>query len=524
MAIIPLVPRPRARAVLAAGATLALAGFGIGCGESGGNPDADPAAVVPSGAPIYLEATVQPEGSQRDEVEAVLKKVMRTSDPSAKLKQAFNDSARKDNVQFDRDVKPWLGKRVGLFFTSFGRNGQNADGAAVIATDDQDAALKTLRKGEKGLREKTYKDTKYQVSRDDTAIAGIGDYAVIGSEAGVRAVIETKDDSGRSLAKNDQYTKTRDEAGDGIGFAYFDPNALLNAVASGGGVNSTAIAPLRQVLAGQGTKSVGASVNAQSDGFSITTAALGAKASKVAPGNASAALKGVPGDSWLAVGVGNIGGQLEQALRQFAQIGGLAGTNVDQVLEQLRQQSGLDVRKDLLAWMGDGAIFVRGESLGDIGGGLIVDSKDPKSTQRGISRVARLLRRQGQTVTRVSGIGGVDVGISLQAKQGIDVYLVSAGDKFIAAVGRGALEAALKPSSTLGDDAGFKAASAKLDGLDPLLYFELQPVLTLADSAGAGNDAGFQKAKPYLQAFTALVAGTKREGDVSRGKVFVGVK
>ena len=525
MALLPTA-RPRARAVLAACAAISLAGFGAGCGESGGNPDADPAAVVPGNAPVYLEAVVKPEGDQRAEVEAVLKKVMRTNDPGAKLKQAFDDAAKDDGVTYDKDIKPWLGQRVGAFFTSFGRNGNDAQGAAVIATEDQDKALEALRKGEKGLRDKTYKDTKYQVSSNNqTALAGVGDYVVIGTENGVKAVIDTEGDSARSLAKNDTYNKTRDEAGEeGIGFVYADPSALINAVASSGGVNSAQLAPLRQILAGQGTKAVGATINAASDGFSIATATLGARASKTASGNAAAALKSVPGDSWLALGIGNIGGKLNDALRQFAQIGGLAGTNVDQILAQLKQQSGLDVRKDLLDWMGDGALFVRGESLGDIGGGLVVKSKDPQATQRGIARVARLLRRQGQTVTRVTGVSGVDVGISLKAQQGIDVFLVSAGDKFVAAVGRTALEGALKPSSTLGSDAEFKAASGKLGGLAPALYLELQPILRLAESTGATDDPDYQKAKPYLEAFTWLIAGSKRDGDVARGKVFLGVK
>ena len=46
---------------------LAVLALAAGCGGSGGDPDADPAAIVPARAPVYLEAQ---RSSPSDDVEA----------------------------------------------------------------------------------------------------------------------------------------------------------------------------------------------------------------------------------------------------------------------------------------------------------------------------------------------------------------------------------------------------------------------------------------------------------------------
>ena len=208
----------------------------------------------------------------------------------------------------------------------------------------------------------------------------------------------------------------------------------------------------------------------------------------------------------------------------MGQLGALAGTNIDTIFNLVKQQSGLDIRKDVIDWMGDTAIFVRGTSVADIGGGLIIQSKDPEATARGIKRIAKLLRRQGQTVEPVSGVSGVDTGVQFKIS-GLPVFLVVSGDKFVGAVGRSSLEAALKGSDKLGDSPGFQSSASKLgSGIRPSVFFAMAPVLDLVESTGVGTNSGYQQAKPYLQAFSTIVAGGKQGGDVAKGRVVVSVR
>jgi hypothetical protein len=510
--------RTRAGAALAACAALAV---GVSaCGESSGNAGADPAALIPGGTSLYLEATVKPDGDQKAQVEAFLKKVMRTNDPGAQIKKLIDEGLKDDNATYDEDIKPWLGDKAGLFVASYKGEGQFA---FVAASSDPDKGGDALKKGEKGVKERTYRDVKYSVTSDNDAFAAIDDYVVAGSESAVKQVIDTSKDDGKSLASNDKFSKTFEPLDDGIGRVYLDLGTLFNQLAADGEIPQGQVAAVRQVFAGIGSSTVGATANVASDAFTLDFASPGAKARTGDPGDAAGALASAPGDAWFALGLGNIRGTLENALKQFSQLGGLVGTDVDQLLAQLKEQSGLDVREDLINWMGDGVLFVRGTSLGDLGGALVVNSTDPEATQRGVARVAKLLRRQGLPVEPLSA-PGVDNGIKI-TQQGIDIFIASAGDKFLIGAGQGALEAALKPSSTLGDSAGYKTATEKLgDGIKPSVYFDLQPVLQLAEGLGATDDPDYQKAAPYLKAFTTLVAGGKREGDTARGKLVIGVR
>src|SRR3954447_25968691 len=111
---------------------LALLVWGCG-GSSGAGGDADPAKVLPAGAIAYVEAVVRPDGEQRDHAEAVLRKVLATSDPGGELVQLLERQGDSD-VDFERDVEPWLGDRVGLAVVPPADGASEPGYVAAIAT------------------------------------------------------------------------------------------------------------------------------------------------------------------------------------------------------------------------------------------------------------------------------------------------------------------------------------------------------------------------------------------------------
>lgn len=522
--------RPRAGAILAVCAALAAVPVAAGCGESStsGNAGADPASVVPASAPLYGEAVVRPEGQQRAKLESLLRRILRTDDPGAKIEKTFDRLVRKDGVTYARDIKPWLGKRAGAFLTGMTSSGK-PQAALVIATSDTGKALDAIRKGEKVRAHKTYRGVGYDILRSDsTAVAAVGDFAVGGTESAVRQVIDTSK-GGKALADKQEYGDARGEAGtDGLVSAYLDPDGIIGLISSSGALkgNAAALGALRQGFAGTAGKAIAASVSPQDSGFSVSAAAIGLRKSSTASGDAAGALAGVPGDAWLALGIGNIGGKLDDALTQAGRLGAFAGVGIDSILNQLKAQSGIDIRQDLLSWMGDGALFVRGTSEGAVGGALVVRSKDPAKSQAVVGKIGAFLAKQNVDVSQLSGVAGVDSGIELRFGPGSpQVFLAAAGNRFVAAVGRSSLEAALRPAGRLGANATFRRAAGQLgEGIRPMFYLDVASVLKLVDAVGAGTDRDYKKAKPYLQAFTAIVAGGKRDGDIGRGQAFVGVR
>jgi Protein of unknown function (DUF3352) len=194
------------------------------------------------------------------------------------------------------------------------------------------------------------------------------------------------------------------------------------------------------------------------------------------------------------------------------------------LLQGLQSQLGIDVQKDLLSWMGDAALFVRGTSMYELGGALVVKSKDPAASRKAIGTLRKLLEGLNVKTGALSGAGtsGAD-GFSIDVgplPAGIQV--AAKDDKFVIAYGKDALSDALDPSSTLGDSEPFKTAAGLLDGAKPSLFLDTPQVVKLA-SAVAGDDKDFLKAKPTLEVFGPAAAGMSSDGDVTRLKIAVAV-
>ena len=65
----------------------------------------------------------------------------------------------------------------------------------------------------------------------------------------------------------------------------------------------------------------------------------------------------------------------------------------DAIEQQLKQATGLDLQEDVISWMGDWGLFVRGTTLEDLSGGLIIETTDEAASKRAIDAVARLARQ-----------------------------------------------------------------------------------------------------------------------------------
>jgi hypothetical protein len=513
------------RAALAACAGALAVGLAA-CG--GGAKDADPAAAVPATAPLYAEVVLRPDGELKDGADSALKKVLRTDDPAAAIQQALRSGAGHGaRLDYAKDVEPWLGRRAGAFFTSI--IGGRPDGALVIAQTDAGKARDAIAKEQgKDAAKRSYKDVDYRVS-GQTAAGVVEDYVVVGSERGLRTVVDTLQGEGvRTMAKSTEYRKALSAVGDdaALGTAFVSTQGVIDAVARSGGIPTEAIAGLRQAV-GQAGGSAGAiKLHADGGAIGIDGATLGAtQPAGSAEGDSAAAVAALPGDAWLGLGAAGIGEGLRQALQQSTQVGGVGGVDVTGALTDLQRQLGLDVEKDLLSWMGDGALFVRGSGLADIGGALVVHSTDPAASRRAIGKIARLVKRRspGTRVRPLRGVRGADDGIALSsADVPMDLLLAVAGDRFVAGVGRQAVEAAISPQSKLADSASFRAAADALgSGVQPTFFLDVASVLKLADGFGAGSDRDLAKVRDVVSRFAAVVAGTGRDGDTRRGALLV---
>ena len=76
-------------------------------------------------------------------------------------------------------------------------------------------------------------------------------------------------------------------------------------------------------------------------------------------GEGSDLVNELPADSWLALAQPDLGKVLDYYVEAFGQsVGGR-----DAVAGQFQALTGLDLDRDLLGWMGDFGVFVRGTSM-----------------------------------------------------------------------------------------------------------------------------------------------------------------
>jgi hypothetical protein len=511
-----------ARAVVLTLLCLLAAAFAAGCGSSSGaGGDDDPAAVVPASAPLYAEATVRPEGKLRDDAEAALRKILKTNDPGAKITAALQDASKKEgDLSFKDDIDPWLGDRIGVAVTSL-RGDNDADYALVIASKDDGKAEEALGK-EKGTVKRSYKGVDYRYKAEDKTAAAVVDHrVVIGTENGLKSAIDAS--RGDSLAEGNGLRGVRAKvAQDRLGLFYLDFQGVFRAISQSAG-SDPQLGALLQSVAGAAPKTIGAALQAQADQLRIDAVTIGTPKSATTGGSGADALAGLPGDAWLGLGVANLGQTLDRVVETIANAGGLTGVGVNSVLRQFQQQTGLDLRKDVLSWMGDAGVFVEGTSTRDLGGALVIKSSDPAKSKRTVSVLERLARRSGDVHISALRFQGVDAGFTIRDTSGPRVDVGLAGDKVVVSVGSfRAFKDAIDPGQPLGSAPAFTDAAGKLgNGLKPSFFLDFQKVVGLI-GAFAGSDADFQKAKPYLDTFGAIVAGGKDEGDgVTRSRIVV---
>ncbi|MFA9271236.1 MAG: DUF3352 domain-containing protein [Baekduiaceae bacterium] len=525
------------RALLGAALALSLPLAACGGSDSTGDGGPDPASAVPAKAPVYVEATVRPEGDLKDNTLQVAGKLLNSENPEEELQKFLQDAGTETdtgNFNYDEDLKPWLGQRVGLYFTEL-RDGDDAQGALVLQVTDADKAKESLSKAarepEKGepapsVSEKEYNGTSYEVTTDDTAQTVVDDLALVGTEAGVKASIDARKSDGGALADADAFKKATDALGDednSIGSLYVDVKATIDQAVASGEVEQDEATALRQVLGATGFTTVAAGLSVEENALRVDVAS---QSSKDVPdlGNPSEAVAELPGDSWLALGIGDIQKVVEYQLSQLSTVTALSGqADINTLIEQLNRQLKINIREDLLSWMGEGAAFVRGTNLADIGGALVVQSKDPAKTKASMETIENLVKLFGGKNVRVTPLtaADVDAGFVVRTEQfPLPVNVALAGDKFIVAVTDPALQAAIKPAGTLGDNADFKAAADALgDGIKPSLYLGFRPVLDLVEGFGVGEDPDYKAAKPTLDQLRALAAGGNSDDDVTRQRL-----
>ncbi len=498
-----------------------------GCGGGGGSSsdvDVGPAAAVPANAPLYLDATVKPTGQAQAGANAALSKVLRTPDPGAKIVSLIEQQSKADGhpVKYQQDIAPWLGDKAGFFFTSLA--GDTQKGAAVLETTNPTAALAFARKASGATptnpAPQNYNGASYQADPGDpTNVFGtVGDFLVQGDLDGFKAAVDAQ--KGDSLGDSDDFKDALDQLpGDRLGTFYTVPRGLINAIGPGQ-FDQQQQALLERTAGDSLDKPVSGALTASANGFDLEF--IGGNNGVETP--ESSLVGNVPGDSWLALGLGDLG---DSAKRTIEQLKELNIPDLQLGLSQVEQATGSSIDQ-LTGALGDAALYVRGTSERTLNGALIVQTKDPDLTGRLLGQLQTLLQAGSGGTTTVKplslGGGGTGFAISDPTQAPAPIEVAQQGDKLVIGYGANSVQQTLSPSQTLTDSEPFSSARGQVSDLGTDFFLDLPKVFQLAEAEGAKSDPDYRQAKPYLNAFSYLVTGSGTKGDQAELKAVVGLK
>ncbi|HTA12795.1 MAG TPA: hypothetical protein VK765_05170, partial [Solirubrobacteraceae bacterium] len=549
-----------------------------GCGSSNpGGTTADPASVVPASVALYVGASVRPQGTLKTNALAAGHALTGQGDPYLQLLAALQTPGS-PKLSFAHDVSSWLGPNGGVFLSSLHDSGSlpslleqgllggsgsasfpfgsgGAQGAIVLDTSNASAARSFLntQAAHAGAHPKSLDGTSYDASAGGVAFALVQRFAVIGSESGVRSVIDAAHGAGALVHASD-YSKLVGQAPAGaLAHVYTNAGATAAGEAQAGSSSQAGgeqLSQLLRVLAGANPANVSlipttSSLSLAADTLSPAGAAHTGGLLEADP-EAAQAFDELPGEAWLAIGLGHLASDIDQdaqdieALTSLGSPGPLApstGISFSSLLQGLLTPlhalgaSTPQARSEFASWMGSAGVFASGANLAELKAGVAISSTDPARSRAAVSELAAQLRKGGAKVSPTT-VAGTEAAVSVTVS-GLPVALDIADGrasngrtKLVIGVGEQSVADALDPPTTLSSAAPSAAAASGLgEGIHPSLLVNFPTFISLLEGVGLLEQPPISQVLPYLRASSSLIGGGRQlGGEAARFRLVLGLQ
>lgn len=492
-------------------------------------------ALVPREAVLYGNFFIRPSNDQKMALDDLLQKfpgIENTDDAINKLIELFDEQLEKEGLSYEEDVEPWLGDQIGGYMMTGGTPELPNFGILVESKDDEAlrdfiGEVQAKDDPDADLVEREHAGVTYEVVEDDPeagAFAFVDGFLVAGTEEAIKASIDAG--AAESLADSDKFVEaTEGLRDDWLGQFYVDTGSLFSLFEDEAQMTAQDRAIFESFnFEGQPPSAGVAYVTSDSIGFETsggvpTEGPLAGFGSFAGPG----LLNSLPGESWAAFGVPDLG---DLTTKIFELFGEIPGFDREQIESEFARETGLDLQEDLLSWMGDSGLFVQGTNLQEIGGGLVVASSDPGKTGALLDTAERMLRQEGLQPKPASE-GDLE-GFSLQAPGMPAPVFFLGGDRLVIAYGQSATEEAVAPEQPLGEADAFAPARDELGSdFDASFFIDVDAAQAFAESlmnfSGETNPTYEDEVKPYLDPFGYVIGGSREEDGGFVQKLIIGV-
>jgi hypothetical protein len=523
-----------------AGTALAVSGCG-GNGSGAGSSAARVASYVPSGSPLYLEASTDFDGPQWSQVDGLAK--LFPAYPT--LRTMIDDALKSDDVDFETEIKPLLGAHAAIAGLALpdtaalqGSLTNPTAGAAAKAADDlefvgvveladgKDDAVTALLVKSGASKSGNHGGIDYYTDAPD---------AVIAVTDGVLVVSDTKEQlfsaldvhaagGDKTLAGTAKFTDALGKLpADVFGQAYID----VGAIAQSAGQTTPELGQLG--LADYQNAVVAASIAAEPGGARVKGVIVGAPDAGIAEFSPSLT-DTVPADAIAYIGFNDLAGTVTTILDQAraAQSDDTAA-QIEAIGGQIPALLGVSLADLSALTSGEHALVVTSGSPNP-GAALVLKVADGAQATTTLDAlrvgIPQLLQTFGSGTTLpawkqvplAAGVKGWELPLSPEAGA---VYGVD-GDRAIIGTSVPAVIAVQRPIAPLSQSAGFTAATSGMpDGVTSLMWLNISAGVDAARKLGA-LDGAPAESLANLRPLKSIAAWTTG-GETPTFEVFVSI-
>lgn len=508
-------------ALLAALVALVLAG--CGGGDDGGG--ADTADVAPPGVPVFIDFTLRPEGEAKANIEALAKSIAGIDDLGDLIVTELESSASEEGeeVDYEKEIEPWLGERGGLFLSEYKGDDFEGYGAAIETTDEEaarDFVDKQIEADDEASKDGSYEGVDFKVQEDETTI-GVFDGLVVfaENEAIFKQMVDASD--GESLGGEDAYTSATANVPSGsVADVYVDIGGLIEE--QGGEIDDETQIFLDSVGIEPNEATAVASLVPGADQIEIDFS-TNLSGENPPSGDASELLGSLPATAVGAFASAEFGKRFNEGIDQIDKQGIPEEGIEPNELKKGLKEAGIDL-ESITGSIGDMGGYVTGNSRSTLGGALVLETEDATQAKNTVSNIGLFLRGTGTPgITKITkGASGFSIRSPELGRQPV---VVVAKDSRIA-IGYGlapTLASFEEASKTLADLPAYKEAVDALGGTPIAAFIDGPAALRLARSFVPPGEAEFEEAEQYLRKIDYIALGSEASDDLATAKLIVGI-
>jgi len=499
------------------------------CGGSDDSGSDALAKFAPADTAVFIEGTVQPEGDVAENLDALSERIAGVNVGDL-IKDGIADEGE---VDFDTDIKPWLGENAGAFLnfdaasltdsatdgavssmTSDGpgmtelAGGDDSFGGIIVESTDTEAAQAFIDKraeSEGNAKEGEYEGFSYKVSSKDGGAVGIvDDYVVIGStEDEFKAAVDAS--KGDNLAGTDMFGDLSGHVEDGALLSVFSSNEpYVKAIEEEGLDFSGLYSALGVELEDTGTV-----LSLVPEADEISMKGYSNAGTDLTSGDPSAVIETFPADSIVAAGSGDVGPNVTKIIDALNEEGVPSFLKPGEVDKAIDESSGQIDVKGILDSLETVAFFVNGKNERTLSGALVATSSDIEPIESSLRALSSFIGFASDASVRPLSGGIAGFRVFTDELPGRPIVVGVKGDRLVIGVGlKASLNALSGSGQTLADSENYKAADASTEKDGLTMY---------ADPAGIANLVASLQGKTAKQAaeiirrFEYIAAGSSDE-------------